>query len=100
MGCRRAGRHSYGGLDNSGVRSAERILPELQHVEIGDSFPMTPNDEDTFAVAEANPRLDSSGPPPEENYMTEYARAVTKSYSRESLRGCSPMPSNESHDGS
>ena len=30
MGCRRAGWYSYDGLDNGGVRSAARIVPELQ----------------------------------------------------------------------
>jgi hypothetical protein len=39
MGCRRAGWYSYDGLDNGGVPSAERIVPELQQVEVGDLFP-------------------------------------------------------------
>jgi hypothetical protein len=42
MGCRRAGWYSYDGLDNGGVRSAERILPEFQQVQVGDIFPATP----------------------------------------------------------
>jgi hypothetical protein len=39
MGCRRAGWYSYDGLDNGGVPSADRILPTLQRVEVGDLFP-------------------------------------------------------------
>jgi hypothetical protein len=50
MGCRRAGWYSYDGLDNGGVRSAARIMPELQHVQVGDIFPMAPGSEDTFVV--------------------------------------------------
>jgi hypothetical protein len=37
MGCRRAGWYSYDGLDNGGVPSAERIVPELQRAEVGES---------------------------------------------------------------
>jgi hypothetical protein len=50
MGCRRAGWYSYDGLDNGGVRSGGRIVPELQHVRVGDIFPMAPRSEDTFVV--------------------------------------------------
>ena len=39
MGCRRAGWYSYDGLDNDGVPSADRIVPELQRVEVGDICP-------------------------------------------------------------
>jgi hypothetical protein len=42
MGCRRAGWYSYDGLDNGGVASASRVVPELQRVAVGDIFPMTP----------------------------------------------------------
>jgi hypothetical protein len=55
MGCRRAGWYSYDGLDNGGVRSAERIVPELQHVRVGDVFPMTPKVDDTFVVRLVDP---------------------------------------------
>lgn len=37
MGCRRAGWYSYDGLDNGGVPSAERIVPELQLTGVGTS---------------------------------------------------------------
>ncbi|HVY47429.1 MAG TPA: hypothetical protein VHB21_16185, partial [Minicystis sp.] len=35
MGCRRAGWYSLDRLDNGGVHSAERIVPELQHLDVG-----------------------------------------------------------------
>jgi hypothetical protein len=55
MGCRRGGWHSYDGLDNGGVRSAERIVPEFQQVRVGDVFPMTPMVQDTFVVRLVEP---------------------------------------------
>jgi hypothetical protein len=55
MGCRRAGWYSYDALDNGGVASAERIIPELQRAEIGDIFPMTPTAEDGFVVRAVDP---------------------------------------------
>jgi hypothetical protein len=55
MGCRRAGWYSYDGLDNGGVRSAQRIVPELQHVQVGDIFPMTPEAQDRFVVRVVEP---------------------------------------------
>ena len=55
MGCRRAGWYSYDGLDNAGVPSAERIVPELQRVEVGDIFPMTPKAQDRFVVRVVEP---------------------------------------------
>lgn len=55
MGCRRAGWYSYDGLDNGGVPSADRIVPELQRVEVGDIFPMTPAADDGFVVRAVEP---------------------------------------------
>jgi hypothetical protein len=55
MGCRRAGWYSYDGLDNGGVRSAERIVPEFQQVRAGDIFPMTPKAQDRFVVRMVKP---------------------------------------------
>jgi hypothetical protein len=55
MGCRRAGWYSYDGLDNAGVPSADRIVPELQRVRVGDIFPMTPKAQDSFVVRVAGP---------------------------------------------
>jgi hypothetical protein len=50
MGCRRAGWYSYDGLDNGGLPSADRILPTLQRVEVGDLFPWAPTADDGFIV--------------------------------------------------
>lgn len=55
MGCRRAGWYSYDALDNGGVPSADRILPRLQHVQVGDVFPQTPQAEDRFVVRVVEP---------------------------------------------
>lgn len=50
MGCRRAGWYSYDSLDNGGVPSADRIIPEFQHIEVGDILPWTPTADDGFIV--------------------------------------------------
>ena len=42
MGFHRAGWYSYDWIDNLGRRSAERIIPELQHLRVGDLIPMSP----------------------------------------------------------
>lgn len=55
MGCRRAGWYSYDRLDNDGVPSADRILPELPQVEVGDILPWTPADVDGFVVRSVEP---------------------------------------------
>jgi hypothetical protein len=55
MGCRRAGWYSYDGLDNGGVPSADRIVPELQHVAVDDLFPWTPDANDGFIVKAVEP---------------------------------------------
>jgi hypothetical protein len=41
IGYRRAGFYSYDILDNDGIPSAERILPEYQDLEVGDLIPLT-----------------------------------------------------------
>lgn len=41
MGYLRAGFYSYDGLDNKGVPSAERIMPEYQHLRVGDEIPVS-----------------------------------------------------------
>lgn len=43
IGCKRAGWYSYDWLDNLGIPSAERIIPELQHLAVGDLIPMSPD---------------------------------------------------------
>jgi hypothetical protein len=55
MGCRRAGWYSYDGLDNGGVPSADRIVPELQRAAVGDVFPWTPTADDGFIVRAVEP---------------------------------------------
>jgi hypothetical protein len=39
-GAGRAGWYSYDLIDNLGRRSAERVIPELQHIEVGDFIPI------------------------------------------------------------
>jgi PPOX class probable F420-dependent enzyme len=56
MGCRRAGWYSYDGLDNAAVPSADRILPQLQQVQVGDILPQTPTAEDRFVVRAVEPQ--------------------------------------------
>jgi hypothetical protein len=55
MGCRRAGAYSYDRLDNGGVPSADRIIPEFQHIEVGDILPWTPTADDGFIVRIVEP---------------------------------------------
>lgn len=43
IGVGRAGWYSYDLLDNLGRPSAKRIVPEWQHVAVGDVIPMSPN---------------------------------------------------------
>lgn len=43
MGMTRAGWYSYDWLDNLGKPSAQHIIPELQHIAVGDVIPMSPN---------------------------------------------------------
>jgi hypothetical protein len=43
IGCKRAGWYSYDVLDNLGIPSAERIIPELQHLAVGDIIPVSPD---------------------------------------------------------
>ena len=42
IGFHRGGWYTYDRLDNLGRRSAERIIPEFQHMEVGDLVPMGP----------------------------------------------------------
>ncbi len=50
MGCRRGGWYSFDRLDNAGVASADRIIPELQTLAVGDLVPMRPKDRGGVAV--------------------------------------------------
>lgn len=52
MGCQRAGWYSLDRLDNGGRPSASRIIPELQHLEVGDVLPWKPSGREGFSVLE------------------------------------------------
>ncbi len=55
IGFWRAGWDTYDLLDNPGRRSAERIVPELQHLEVGDLVPMGPGKSSGIWVKELVP---------------------------------------------
>lgn len=40
IGYKRAGWYGYDLLDNAGIPSADRIIPELQHIKVGDTVPI------------------------------------------------------------
>jgi hypothetical protein len=56
IGFGRAGWYSYDILDNLGHPSAERIVPELQHVEIGDLIPLGPGKDSGMRVKAFEPK--------------------------------------------
>jgi proline iminopeptidase len=55
IGCQGAGWYSYDLLDNGGVPSAERIIAEYQHLEIGDEVLLTPAGNMSYPVAMIEP---------------------------------------------
>jgi hypothetical protein len=55
MGMTRAGWYSYDWLDNLGRPSAQRIIPELQHVAVGDVIPMSPDGKQGMRVKAFEP---------------------------------------------
>jgi proline iminopeptidase len=55
LGCQRGGWYSYDLLDNGGSPSAERILPEYQHLEVGEIVKAVPNGSFGFPVAIIEP---------------------------------------------
>ena len=55
MGCRRAGWYSWDRLDNAGKPSADRIIPELQNLAVGDVLPWSPEGPDGFKVLSIEP---------------------------------------------
>jgi hypothetical protein len=55
LGCQRAGWYSYDLLDNGGIPSADRIVPEYQQIEIGDTVKATPKGDFGFPVAIIEP---------------------------------------------
>lgn len=50
MGAGRAGWYSYDAIDNGGKHSAERIIPELQTIEVGYLFPWLPGATEGFIL--------------------------------------------------
>jgi hypothetical protein len=55
LGCGRAGWYSYDLLDNGGVPSAERIIPQFQHLEPGEGVAMTPGGQMKMPVVVVEP---------------------------------------------
>jgi len=55
MGCQRGGWYSWDVLDNGGTRSADHIIPELQHLAVGDILPYRPEGSDGFRVVRLEP---------------------------------------------
>jgi len=55
IGVTRAGWYSYDLFDNLGKPSAERIIPELQHVVVGDVIPMSPDGKQGLRVKDFQP---------------------------------------------
>lgn len=52
MGYRRAGFYSWDRLDNDGIPSAERIIPELQELRVGDMMPLSHDAEAKVEILE------------------------------------------------
>lgn len=55
IGCLRAGWYSYDWVDNLGIPSAARILPELQHVKVGERIPFAPDGQAGMWVRAVSP---------------------------------------------
>lgn len=55
MGAGRGGWYSYDLIDNRGHRSADHIMPELQHVAPGAVFPALPGAVDAFVLLQLDP---------------------------------------------
>jgi len=55
IGITRAGWYSYDLIDNLGRPSARRIIPELQHVAVGDVIPMSPDGKQGLRVKAFEP---------------------------------------------
>lgn len=55
MGAGRAGWYSYDFIDNGGKHSAERVIPELQDVNVGSLMPWLPRAAEGFTVLSVEP---------------------------------------------
>jgi hypothetical protein len=77
----RAGWYSYDRLDNSGKRSAWRILARLQEVAVGDLFPALPGARDAFVVVACEPAkaLVLAVPASDDGYRAHWAFALVRS---------------------
>jgi hypothetical protein len=75
MGSGRAGWYAYDFIDNGGDRSADRILPEFQNIEVGTVFPALPGVTDVFTVVQYEPEhcLVLSWRSPSGRYLTTWA---------------------------
>ena len=56
MGCNRAGWYSYDFIDNGGVASATRLLPEFQDIAVGSVIPADPRATVGFPILLVDPR--------------------------------------------
>jgi hypothetical protein len=56
MGCDRAGWYSFDWLDNGRVPSADRVIPALQQIAVGDTLPARPGHSEGFSVLQLEPR--------------------------------------------
>lgn len=54
IGYQRAGFYSHDWIDNDGIQSAERIIPEYQHLRVGDTIPLTSTINAEVRVLESN----------------------------------------------
>jgi hypothetical protein len=57
IGYKKAGFYSYDILDNDGIPSAERIIPEYQDLKVGDLIPLTKSSYVKVAALEPNEHL-------------------------------------------
>jgi hypothetical protein len=55
MGSGRAGWYAYDRIDNGGMPSATEVIPELQHLEVGDLIPMSVSKQVGPRLAEIDP---------------------------------------------
>lgn len=52
LGSGRSGWYSYDRIDNGGIPSSIKIIPELQHITVGDIMPAIPGTKDAFIIQE------------------------------------------------
>lgn len=52
IGSKRAGWYSFDWIDNGGVKSSDKILPEFQKIEVGQFIPFTPDKKNGLWVRE------------------------------------------------